>query len=382
MLYKVKPPTCRTALREIVALQERLLEALCDIRTTDPLVTEAWVIHLFHEHEPEWVHKFCQSKDEIQNLKRPLLAHMKIIAGAEVDVKTELLASFRHDIQLLFDVESGTPVDHPFHGLRSLTPELQKAVRGLLETFYNPQFYEGHGYRITQTSFHKTIFLEAFNNENKNISVCPFCDGSRDEPEVDHFYPKSKHPFLSCHPLNLVPICHNCNKRSVKGDKLPLTNGAPDPMHHWFHPYFKPLLETLPGPQFPNPDTFSVAFVRQNYRLSVSLVSGDPVLSERLRKLDELIKLTTRWFKVIPRRQRALQNKISGCVRRGRAFEDEMALRRKLEEWAEDECSNFGTTEYAILSAYLYHAAAHDHDLFHELWSVHEEARSEPDHAP
>lgn len=54
------------------------------------------------------------------------------------------------------------------------------------------------------------------------ISVCPYCNreytftigdvnnkGVR--PEIDHFFPKSDYPYLSCSLYNFVPSCHICN---------------------------------------------------------------------------------------------------------------------------------------------------------------------------
>jgi hypothetical protein len=57
-----------------------------------------------------------------------------------------------------------------------------------------------------------------------DVSVCPYCNedplhykkgikGEKDyRPAFDHFYPKSKFPFLSLSIYNLVPSCEFCNK--------------------------------------------------------------------------------------------------------------------------------------------------------------------------
>ena len=66
-----------------------------------------------------------------------------------------------------------------------------------------------------------------------NLKVCPYCNreyintvdrikldnetelkGVR--PDFDHFFPKSKYPFLSCSIFNLIPACKFCNQ--LKGD--------------------------------------------------------------------------------------------------------------------------------------------------------------------
>lgn len=62
--------------------------------------------------------------------------------------------------------------------------------------------------------------------KSSDISICPYCYRSyigviEEEygkrtitPDLDHFYPKSKYPFLSVTLSNLVPSCLFCNQRA------------------------------------------------------------------------------------------------------------------------------------------------------------------------
>ncbi|MDD2829893.1 MAG: hypothetical protein PHW18_10000 [Sulfuricurvum sp.] len=64
--------------------------------------------------------------------------------------------------------------------------------------------------------------------QSSNLFVCPYChrsyigviesqDGSRNiTPDLDHFYPKSRYPFLAVTLSNLIPSCLFCNQRSKK----------------------------------------------------------------------------------------------------------------------------------------------------------------------
>lgn len=60
--------------------------------------------------------------------------------------------------------------------------------------------------------------------DSHSIDVCPFCNrnwifsGKNATAELDHFYPKSKYPFLACSYFNLIPVCHTCNH--LKGDTI------------------------------------------------------------------------------------------------------------------------------------------------------------------
>src|SRR5574344_1340530 len=67
-----------------------------------------------------------------------------------------------------------------------------------------------------------------------NVNVCPYCnrhyiftigidENKKDNPnyeydkngrpEIDHFFPKSKYPYLSCTLSNFIPSCHECNHK-------------------------------------------------------------------------------------------------------------------------------------------------------------------------
>ena len=62
------------------------------------------------------------------------------------------------------------------------------------------------------------------------VDICPYCErqyvfryetkGARKTTaEMDHFFSKSKYPFLSCTLLNLIPSCHICNHGKLDIDR-------------------------------------------------------------------------------------------------------------------------------------------------------------------
>ncbi|MCD8433563.1 hypothetical protein LNJ05_12400 [Tenacibaculum finnmarkense genomovar ulcerans] len=68
------------------------------------------------------------------------------------------------------------------------------------------------------------VFKTNFKDENK-LYVCPYCDTDTISNErnawIEHFLPKSKFPFLSCNPSNLLPSCTSCNvSGSGKGENI------------------------------------------------------------------------------------------------------------------------------------------------------------------
>lgn len=67
--------------------------------------------------------------------------------------------------------------------------------------------------------------------------TCPMC-GQRDVSTLDHYLPKAKNPSLAVTPINLVPVCKECNH--MKWEHHP---GVAD--HQFFHPYFDKLPENI-----------------------------------------------------------------------------------------------------------------------------------------
>ncbi|HPM47796.1 MAG TPA: hypothetical protein PL056_12055 [bacterium] len=62
------------------------------------------------------------------------------------------------------------------------------------------------------------------------IKTCPYCNlnyltmiprkgkGGGLTPDLDHFFPKSKHPYLALSLYNLIPSCSNCNSRLKRSE--------------------------------------------------------------------------------------------------------------------------------------------------------------------
>lgn len=57
--------------------------------------------------------------------------------------------------------------------------------------------------------------------QDLNVIVCPYCNRQYTfsidskkaiKPEFDHFYPKTRYPYLALSFYNLIPCCHTCNR--------------------------------------------------------------------------------------------------------------------------------------------------------------------------
>ena len=101
-------------------------------------------------------------------------------------------------------------------------PEDLKTI--FIEFFYKKFFDKPKIWKLIGTEiFCRDKFHINFKEEN-SIYVCPYCDTdtfiNSGNGEIEHFFPKSKFPFLAMNGLNLISSCHSCNKPfEGKGNK-------------------------------------------------------------------------------------------------------------------------------------------------------------------
>jgi len=131
------------------------------------------------------------------------------------------------------------------------------------------------------------------------LKVCPGCDGKPPSvsdgaihEDLDHFFPKSKYPFLSIHPLNLTPLCKDCNQtyKSSKDAILDNNNSVADvhALNDIYHPYQCPARDDLMLEIKSNLDNDELAFTfvsRSNTTQSHA----------RLLSLQYTLDLESRW---------------------------------------------------------------------------------------
>ena len=150
----------------------------------------------------------------------------------------------------------------------------------------------------------RQTILRAFIVEQQSIHmmVCPGCDGAPPEQEadgviredVDHFFPKSRYPFLTIHHLNLTPYCKHCNQDYKKAkDPLKSRNGVPTLfLREIFHPYIHSVQ---------NAEKISeVQVLIQRDRagvphIKINTINNDACCTSRRKSLDHLLSLQTRW---------------------------------------------------------------------------------------
>lgn len=260
VLHLVSLSKSSNNLHRIVAMQFLLLRALCAEDVLPDQIDVTWLKTIWKFQGEKWIEKFCRKQ------KFRVIDPIKSIAAAPIESRRSLFEEFQRQRKTDILFNCGGQFKQ-LDEIPNMDKPLMKAVQDLFGRFYE---FLGH---VTDKSWNgyefshgRCICKESYKNDlgQSNHGVCPYCDGPNIAPELDHYYPKSKFPFLSCSPLNLVPACHLCNQIGAKGDRIALTLNAQSPSADWLHPFFRPAssqteirLNGNPGdpkPQLSSPD--------------------------------------------------------------------------------------------------------------------------------
>jgi hypothetical protein len=74
-----------------------------------------------------------------------------------------------------------------------------------------------HAY-VTETKSMRSLRADLLKPDLDDFAHCPYC-GINEPRTLDHYIPKESHPEFSIFPLNLIPICNQCNS-TYKGVKF------------------------------------------------------------------------------------------------------------------------------------------------------------------
>ena len=114
------------------------------------------------------------------------------------------------------------------------------------QSFHEIKTEQGIGKSVTTTEM-EDLYVTVFARKSSPVrrkyydklmlipenGTCPMC-GQRDVSTLDHYLPKAKNPSLAVTPINLVPVCKECNH--TKGEYHPKTADQ-----QFIHPYYDKL---------------------------------------------------------------------------------------------------------------------------------------------
>lgn len=358
MLHEINAPT--TPLRWVVAFQHRLLKAICqeDIHGTD--VTLSWMAALFPRMESKRLNSLCKRKYE----KLTTLDRLIYIADLPVGTKQQLLEDFEHDQRVLWQRYDDETIPLRLRGLNQIEDSVVKdVVYRFFESFYTANIYRSQGYYIPCANgrvhhFHLDEFKQLFSSQNEHLDVCSYCDGALSGIQVDHYFPKNDYPFFSCHPLNLIPVCGECNGKKHRA--IPLTPTDDDQIGSWFHPYFNS-----------GAGHYTVEINRKEGRLKPDLIGRNELDQKKLANLIELLDLEERWqdglrYKITHTRKKIRQFRVRRKDK-GEAEPNYKDILEKLTSWEEDIV--IGSTIHGLIEqAFLKASVEGSMGLLNELW--------------
>ncbi|MCO5948311.1 HNH endonuclease [Mucilaginibacter flavidus] len=113
--------------------------------------------------------------------------------------------------------------------LRRRIPNILDSTSDSNRVLYNLFIKSGYD----DESFKKLDFIERI-----GMDTCVYCNRTytfslekkkKIKPEIDHFMPKSKYPFLGVSYYNLIPSCQICNGLDAKNQNDPIDYGVRNP---------------------------------------------------------------------------------------------------------------------------------------------------------
>lgn len=239
MIHQVAqlPRACRL-LTDIVALQIAVLEVAAqnppEIINDDKNIRKSLRAYLAakrrfsaKQDQPEQVANWIARK------RKGLVSHLVAFSQATPDEKSRLVAGVWHDVLLLYRPKAATLKVAVLEGAE----EWKRGAKDFLYAFYDlwsdPGFDPYLFSHPLNGMYTRQHFVEEFAEKNPKLYLCAICDSTayrtrtdaRAYTSVEHFFPRSIYPHLSCHPHNLIPICSLCNSY-IKGDKDPMQLGG------------------------------------------------------------------------------------------------------------------------------------------------------------
>jgi hypothetical protein len=232
-------------------------------------------------------------------ISNPLFALIQI----SIAQKNAILPAYDADTDLEKAIQTG---QFAYFSIPTTNAPALKLVARIMQSFYTNILAIGVDADVLneEENLTRQMVLRAFISAQRDnaMLVCPGCDGSPPEEEadgtiredVDHFFPKSRYPFLTIHPLNLTPFCKHCNQDYKKAkDPLKVKNGAPTiALDDIFHPYIHSVRD--------NSKNMEVKVLVERDKdafphVKILPFDNDPHHVARHASLNHLLSLQTRW---------------------------------------------------------------------------------------
>jgi hypothetical protein len=214
------------AVLEAAAQEHITPETILDLRVFVPILEDHLNTKRCFRDRSEIIARWIMTGKK--DIRKSLVEPLSRFANTPVAERIRFIDAIRDDILLLYH-----PRDAEFKVaiLRNEAGDWKKGARDFLYEFYDlwQTGFPGYIFPRSRQKYARQDFVQEFEKCNPDLFICAVCDGAAYTTKtaghvytsVDHFFPRSIYPHLSCHPLNLVPICSCCNS-FIKGDNDPM----------------------------------------------------------------------------------------------------------------------------------------------------------------
>lgn len=368
MLHRIQLPDCVPQLEQIRQFQRDVLVLACSSETVLPLTQEALQESL-NEERGSWLWSKLwkrSSEPKESDFHRALIAVIEFVQ-TKPEIGPIILDAFDHDVAFHSSLED-PDFRFQFHTFHI---DIQNILKPLMVSFYEDLLKAGFGTDIhgQPEKLNRDAFISSFWGRNPELEVCPACDDNRSDvigkkhyDDADHYFPKSKYPFLSLHHANLVPLCLECN-RSFKGQHDPIDDPDNAPLLNIFLPYHRPAVDY-------------VDFVVSRDDKGVPHIEFEDheyVPSRRVENFKRVFRLSARWPNDLREQMKRLVEDIGDAGHRLRRYTEitEDVFRVELNDMTEKKVERIGKRPNHILqSSYLRFALENDDEfqgLFREF---------------
>lgn len=179
----------------------------------------------------EWFLDWLLVDKHLETLLRGRMTDLLVIVRM-VEAKRVAMAV---DERLVYEKMTATLYENIWNGgrkLRKKKPALHVEKDVFNEVMYKIFVTDGFD-GSTKVAGNKVPFFDkALHVDNCKLRICPYCgrsfiyaiDDGTDlvKPQIDHYIPKRKYPYLALSYFNLIPVCSTCNMSACKGNYDPM----------------------------------------------------------------------------------------------------------------------------------------------------------------
>lgn len=360
MLHRVNPPHCLNELQAILRFQREVLDFACAV-TNSSLLDEALIRGTF-VNNGVWLCGRLWERGEPLPFRSRLAAVIDHVKG-NAALRQLILEAFDHDITFNVNVNDGD--FHFSYNTKKLDAETTEILGPLLVAFYNDLLKAGYPPSVHggAGTINRDTLVASFWEANLEMMTCPACDAIRPDTvdgkvysDEDHFFPKSKYPFLSIHAANLLPVCVECN-RVFKLGKDPIDDHYNEPLPNTFHPYDSPALSHV---------NVQVTRTAPGAEPQIAIIDRHASQSRRVNSLNHVFRLEERWKKRLEISIGIIIDQLRGQARALRKLDESLAgedvaledaVRSLLEGDLSVKRDKIGKTHsYVLQSSYLQYA--------------------------